>query len=98
MEERVYFAYMLASRSRTLYIGITGNLRMRVYQHKEKLHPNSFASTYKCNRLVWFERFFDPDHAIVREKQLKGWRRSKKVALIEANNPTWVDLSEGWYG
>lgn len=97
MEERVYFAYMLASRSRTLYIGVTGNLRLRVYQHKRKLHPDGFAASYNCDRLVWFERFFDPDYAIVREKQLKGWRRSKKVALIEQDNPTWVDLSEGWY-
>jgi putative endonuclease len=97
VEERVYFAYMLASRSRTLYIGVTGNLRLRVYQHKRKLHPDGFAASYNCDRLVWFERFFDPDYAIVREKQLKGWRRSKKVALIEQDNPTWVDLSEGWY-
>ena len=97
MEERVYFAYMLASRSRTLYVGVTGNLRLRVYQHKRKLHPDGFAASYNCDRLVWFERFFDPDYAIVREKQLKGWRRSKKVALIEQDNPTWVDLSEGWY-
>jgi len=97
VEERVYFAYMLASRSRTLYVGVTGNLRLRVYQHKRKLHPDGFAASYNCDRLVWFERFFDPDYAIVREKQLKGWRRSKKVALIEQDNPTWVDLSEGWY-
>ena len=97
MEERVYFAYNAASRSRTLYIGMTGDLRMRVYQHKRKLHPDSFAATYNCDRLVWFERFLDPSNAIGREKQLKGWKRSKKIVLIEKDNPTWEDLSEGWY-
>ena len=97
MDERVCFAYIVASRSRTLYIGMTGDLRMRVYQHKKKLHPDSFAATYNCDRLVWFERFLDPSNAIGREKQLKGWKRSKKIVLIEKDNPTWEDLSEGWY-
>jgi putative endonuclease len=94
MEERVYFAYIVAGKSRTLYIGVTGDLRMRVYQHKQKLHPDGFAGTYNCDRLVWFERFMDPNNAIAREKQLKGWTRAKKIALIEKNNPTWEDLSE----
>jgi len=97
MDERVYFAYIVASRSRTLYIGMTGDLRMRVYQHKEKLHEDGFAATYNCDRLVWFERFLDPSNAIAREKQLKGRTRAKKIALIERNNPTWEDLSDGWY-
>ena len=97
MDERTYFTYMVASKSRTLYIGMTSNLRMRVWQHKEKLHPESFTATYNCDRLVWFERFLDPANAIRREKELKGWRRSKKVTLIEKDNPTWEDLSEGWY-
>jgi putative endonuclease len=97
MDERVYFAYIVASKSRTLYIGMTGDLRTRVYQHKQKLHAKSFAATYNCNRLVWFERFIDPANAIAREKQLKGWLRAKKIALIEKNNPTWEDLSEGSY-
>ena len=97
MDERVYFVYIVASRSRTLYIGITGDLRMRVYQHKEKLHADGFAATYNCDRLVWFERFMDPSNAIAREKQLKGWIRAKKIALIEKSNSTWEDLSEDWY-
>jgi putative endonuclease len=97
MDERVYYAYIVASRSRTLYTGMTGDLWTRVYQHKQKLHPDSFAATYNCDRLVWFERFMDPSNAIAREKQLKGWTRAKKIALIEINNPTWEDLSEGWY-
>jgi putative endonuclease len=96
MRERVYFAYIVASRSRTLYVGVTGDLTKRVFEHKKKLHEG-FSATYNCNRLVWFERFSEVDFAIEREKQLKRWRREKKIALIEANNPTWVDLSEGWY-
>ena len=97
MNERIYFTYIVASRSHTLYIGMTGDLRMRVYQHKQKLHPDGFAATYNCNRLVWFERFMDPSNAIEREKQLKGWRRSKKIALIEKTNPAWSDFSAEWY-
>jgi putative endonuclease len=97
MDDRTYFTYIVASRSHTLYIGITGDLRMRVYQHKQKLHPDGFAAQYNCNRLVWFERFMDPENAIKREKQLKGWTRAKKIALIERTNPTWNDLSDGCY-
>jgi putative endonuclease len=96
MEERVYFTYIVASRSHTLYIGMTGDLLKRVIEHKQKTHEGFFA-TYNCNRLVWFERFLSPESAIAREKQLKGWIRAKKIALIEKSNPTWNDLSEGWY-
>ena len=91
-----YFAYIVASRSHTLYIGMTGDLLKRVFQHKHKTFEG-FSADYNCNRLVWFERFQDPRNAIEREKQLKGWRRAKKIALIEKVNPAWVDLSEGWY-
>jgi putative endonuclease len=96
MREHLYLTYMVASRSRTLYIGVTGNLKNRIFEHKRKLHEG-FSATYNCDRLVWFERFSEVGDAIAREKQLKRWVRAKKVALIEANNPTWVDLSEGWY-
>ena len=96
MPEKVYFTYIVASRSHTLYIGVTGNLLKRVFDHKQKNHEG-FSAKYNCNRLVWFERFMGPRSAIAREKQLKGWRRSKKIALIEKTNPTWNDLSEGWY-
>jgi putative endonuclease len=96
MDDRVYFAYIVASRSHTLYIGVTGNLHKRVFQHKNKAFPG-FSALYNCNRLVWFERYSDPRNAIAREKQLKGWVRRKKIALIEKANPTWDDLSEGWY-
>ena len=96
MDEKVYFTYIVASRSRTLYIGVTGDLLKRVFEHKRKVH-SGFSATYNCNRLVWFERFTGPRAAIAREKQLKGWVRAKKIALIEMTNPTWGDLSVGWY-
>jgi len=96
MPERAYFTYIVASRSHTLYIGVTSNLSKRVFDHKQKTH-RGFSATYNCNRLVWFERFSGPKSAIAREKQLKGWIRAKKIASIEKANPTWNDLSEGWY-
>ncbi|HUB51396.1 MAG TPA: GIY-YIG nuclease family protein [Terracidiphilus sp.] len=96
MHEGSYFTYIVASRSHTLYIGVTGNLQMRVFQHKWKEYEG-FSSKYNCDRLVWFEGFQDVHLAIAREKQLKGWRREKKIALIEKLNPAWVDLSKDWY-
>ena len=95
-DERGYYTYIVASRSHTLYIGVTRNLHQRIFQHKQKTFEG-FSATYNCNRLVWFERFGSPGDAIAREKQLKGWIRAKKIALIERMNPVWVDLSEGWY-
>ncbi|MGA3372840.1 MAG: GIY-YIG nuclease family protein [Terracidiphilus sp.] len=96
MDEKLDFTYIVASRSHTLYIGVTGDLLKRVFEHKRKTHEG-FSAKYNCNRLVWFERFTCPGSAIAREKQLKGWIRAKKIALIEKTNPTWNDLSEGWY-
>lgn len=96
MEERRYFTYIVASQSRTLYIGITSNLRKRIHEHKWK-EFDGFSSKYNCDRLVWFESYQEVETAIAREKQLKGWRREKKTALIERTNPTWVDLSREWY-
>jgi putative endonuclease len=90
------FAYIMASRSHTLYIGVTGDLQKRVFEHKWKEH-DGFAARYNCDRLVWFESYQDVTKAIAREKQLKGWRREKKIALIEKTNPVWVDLSRDWY-
>jgi len=91
-----YFTYIAASKSRTLYIGVTNGLIRRMYEHKHKLVPG-FTAQYNCNRLVWFERFQYIDNAIRREKQLKGWLRSRKIALIEQSNPTWEDLSATWF-
>ena len=89
--ERLYYVYILASRARTLYVGITGNLIRRVCEHREgKL--GGFTSRYRIHRLVFFETFRDVRLAIAREKEIKGWRRDKKIKLIEKMNPTWEDL------
>jgi putative endonuclease len=85
MREHCYFTYIMASRSHTLYIGVTGDLHKRVFEHKWKEH-DGFTARYNCDRLVWFGRYQDVQRAIGREKELKGWRRSKKTALIEAAN------------
>ncbi len=96
MHEGSYCTYIMASRSRTLYIGVTGNLHQRVFEHKWK-ESDGFTARYNCDRLVWFENFQYIQNAIAREKELKGWRRAKKIALIESLNPTWTDLSRDWY-
>jgi len=96
MHEGSYSTHIMASRSHTLYVGVTGNLRQRVFEHKWKEH-DGFTARYNCDRLVWFERFSDPNLAIQREKELKGWIRAKKIALIQSANPTWIDLSKDWY-
>ena len=95
-DEPCYFTYIVASRSLTLYIGMTSDLRKRIFEHKRKLR-DGFSATYNCDRLVWFERFDGPNAAIAREKQLKGWTRKKKIALIVRANPARIDLSEKWY-
>ena len=82
-------------RSAVLYTGITGDLRRRVWQHRNKLVPG-FTSRYNLTRLVCYECFFYPDAAIAREKEIKGWLRSKKIKLIEMANPRWEDLAEQW--
>jgi putative endonuclease len=87
--------YILASRSRRLYVGVTSNLEKRLYQHRSKF-VEGFSERYNINRLVYFEQFTDAINAITREKQVKGWIRQKKVALIEKTNPTWEDLSNDW--
>jgi putative endonuclease len=82
-------------RSHVLYTGITGYLPRRVFQHKHKLLPG-FTSRYHVTRLVYYEMFAYPGDAIAREKEIKGWRRSKKIALIESMNPHWRDLASEW--
>ncbi|MFO1325445.1 MAG: GIY-YIG nuclease family protein [Burkholderiales bacterium] len=93
---RSYYVYIIASRSRTLYIGVTGNLVRRVLEHKER-KGSAFTSKYRIDRLVHFEETGSVDAAIEREKQLKSWRRQKKIALIDSANPTWTDLGLEWY-
>jgi putative endonuclease len=94
---KTYYVYIMTNRTRTLYTGVTGDLERRVFQHKHKLLPG-FTRDYHINRLVYFESFGDIRDAIAREKQIKGWLRSKKVALIVASNPAWRDLAQDWYG
>lgn len=94
--QREYFVYIMASKGRTLYIGMTSNLERRVFEHKHQLMPG-FMSTYNVSRLVYMEAIADVHDAIRREKQLKGWSRTKKTALIEKSNPTWRDLSVAWF-
>jgi putative endonuclease len=91
-----FYVYILASLSGTLYIGVTNSVMRRVGQHKQG-EIDSFTKTYGVNRLVYFEEFTDVRAAILREKQLKGWSRAKKVALVESKNPQWVDVSREWY-
>ena len=87
-----YYVYLLASgKHGTLYLGVTNDLVRRIYEHRTKAVPG-FTSRYRVNRLVWFECYDDPLSAITREKQIKKWRRDWKIALIEQDNPDWLDL------
>ena len=88
-----YYVYILSSATNyTVYIGVTRDLIRRVYEHKNHLAPDSFTSRYNVHKLVYFEQTSDVRAALEREKQLKGWRRSKKNALIESMNQEWKDL------
>ena len=88
---RTYYVYIMASRSRVLYVGVTNNLARRVNEHKQGL--SGFTSRYRVTRLVYFEESKYILNSIAREKQIKGWSRSRKVELIEHRNPTWADLA-----
>ena len=92
---REYYGYILTNETHRLYVGITSDLQRRMYQHKHKLTPG-FASRHNLRWLVYYETTTDVRSAIAREKQIKGWKRHKKVALIESENPKWVDLSTEW--
>ena len=96
-EPKLFHVYIMSNRPRShvLYAGITGNLGRRAFQHRNKLIPG-FTSRYNLTRLVYYECFAYPDAAIAREKEIKGWRRSKKIRLIESHNPQWHDLAESW--
>jgi putative endonuclease len=89
---KTYHVYVMASASRVLYIGVTNNLVRRVREHKQRRIPG-FTARYHVTELVFFEAFGDVRAAIVREKQIKGWLRARMVALIEAFNPRWKDMS-----
>ncbi len=94
-KEYDFYVYLLASRSRQLYVGVTNSLRRRVREHREG-RAGTYCARYRITRLVYFEHFEYVWNAIAREKELKDWNRGKKIALIEAKNPTWMDLAEDW--
>jgi putative endonuclease len=87
----------MSNHSRTLYIGVTNNLQRRVWEHRQGT-TKGFTTRYRMTKLVHCESWPSITEAITREKQLKGWLRAKKVALIEEHNPDWDDLSGGWLG
>ncbi|MHC1784732.1 MAG: GIY-YIG nuclease family protein [Anaerolineaceae bacterium] len=90
-----YNVYILASRSRVLYVGVTNDILRRMAEHKSKSVPG-FTSKYNITRLVYCEETDEIMTAIEREKEIKGWRREKKISLIQTDNPGWEDLSEAW--
>jgi putative endonuclease len=96
MKTKGGYVYILASKSGVLYIGVTSRLTRRTIEHRQKL-VEGFTKKYKVTRVVHWERFGDIRSAIAREKQLKGWLRSKKIALIESTNPEWIDLAEDYF-
>ncbi len=91
-----YYVYILASRSRNLYTGVTNNIYRRLWEHREG-QPTGFTKRYRIHRLVYLEPHEYVRTAMTREKQIKAWRRAKRVALIEAGNPAWDDLAAGWF-
>jgi putative endonuclease len=93
MNSKRYWVYILTNHSKTLYIGVTNDLERRIFEHRNKV-IEGFTSRYNLTQLVHFEETSDIREAIAREKQLKGWLRSKKIALIESTNPTWHDLAD----
>ena len=91
-----YYVYIMTSPSGTLYTGMNSNLVRRVYEHKQRL-VDGFTKKYNVTRLAYYEQTSDVQTALAREKEIKKWRRSKKIALIKSINPKWQDLSAGWY-
>ncbi len=91
-----FYVYIMTNHSRTLYTGVTNDLLRRVLEHKSGT-GSAFTSKYKIDQLVYFETSSDIKAALEREKQIKGWLRAKKIALIESVNPGWQDLSADWY-
>ena len=89
--ERTFHEYLMASESGVFYLGVTGQIVKRAWTHKQKLAPG-FTKRYNTTKLVWYEAHSTARAAITREKEIKKWRREKKVALIESLNPEWKDL------
>ncbi len=93
---KTFYVYLLSNSHRTLYLGVTSNLMRRLAEHRS-LRWGGFTSRYKITKLVYFEITPNARAAIAREKQIKAWRRSKKIALIQSVNPGWTDLAEEWF-
>jgi putative endonuclease len=96
MRTHEYYVYIVTNESWTLYTGVTNNLERRVWEHKHK-STKGFTSKYRIAKLVYCGTFGDIRDAIAREKQIKGWTRAKKWALIKGVNPVCQDLSKGWF-
>ncbi len=95
MREKRYYVYIMASKGRVLYVGVTGFLMARVLQNKARA-TKGFTRRYHVDRLVYYESFRYVNNAIARETEIKAWRRQKKVVLIEAANPLWADVAAVW--
>jgi putative endonuclease len=93
---KTFYVYILASTSGTLYTGITNDIKRRVFEHKNHLVPG-FTDKHNIDKLLYIETFRNVDHAIKREKQIKGWKREKKIKLIDQENPQRNDLSAEWF-
>ncbi len=93
---KLYYTYIMSSPGGTLYTGVTNNLINRVIAHKENSLPG-FTKKYNIIRLVYYEKSPSIRSAIAREKEIKGWKRKKKIALIESQNPKWIDMAEDWF-
>jgi putative endonuclease len=92
-----YWVYIMSNQSRTLYTGVTNNLELRVAQHQAKVKSGSFTAKYNCGWLVYYDEFTQINDAIAAEKKVKGWTRAKKLALSDAKNPRFDDLSATWH-
>ncbi len=92
-----YHVYILASESFALYVGVTRDLVRRIYDHRRSANLNAYSARHRIFKLVHIETTESIIAAITREKQLKGWRRSRKIALVESTNPGWRDLASDWF-
>ncbi|GAA3781545.1 GIY-YIG nuclease family protein [Corallibacter vietnamensis] len=93
--ELKYYVYIITNKPKgVLYLGMTKRLKTRIYQHKTKVHPNTFSGRYNLDKLVYFEEYQHKEEALLKEKQMKKWDRAWKIELIEKSNPNWMDLYE----
>ena len=91
-----FYVYILTNSARTLYVGVTNDLERRIWQHRHG-GGESFTRRYRLTMLAYCENYETPSAAIAREKELKGWRRARKIELIERANPQWLDLAADWF-